>query len=99
LYLFASVKSHKIGQVRTIYKPCHSYSRANPVRPHHIREERKCLSKISFAIEARVFQNKWDEKAPRQPYEDIVRENANFEKYYQVRYIHLYLVLQIFCPR
>jgi hypothetical protein len=48
---------------------------------------------ISFARYSRVFQNKWDEKAPRQPYEEIVRENAEFENYYKVKYFNSYVLL------
>ncbi|PSN39124.1 tRNA (cytosine(34)-C(5))-methyltransferase [Blattella germanica] len=41
----------------------------------------------SFAQKRRARENKWDEKAPRKHYEDIVRENAEFEKYYKLQQI------------
>jgi hypothetical protein len=46
-----------------------------------------------------VFQNKWDEKPPRQSYEEIVKENAEFEKYYKVRHFILYVLLSMLHPR
>ncbi|KAJ9575324.1 hypothetical protein L9F63_025723 [Diploptera punctata] len=41
----------------------------------------------NFAQKRRAKENKWDEKAPRKHYEDIVRENAEFEKYYKLQKI------------
>lgn len=41
----------------------------------------------SFAQKRRAKENKWDEKAPRQSYEEIVRENAEFENYYKLQQI------------
>jgi hypothetical protein len=49
----------------------------------------------SFARYSHVFQNKWDEKAPRQSYQEIVRENADFEKYYRVNYFNSYELLML----
>ncbi|XP_021918254.1 tRNA (cytosine(34)-C(5))-methyltransferase isoform X2 [Zootermopsis nevadensis] len=34
-----------------------------------------------------IDKNKWDDKAPRRPYEEIVRENSEFEQYYKSQQI------------
>ncbi|GFG38232.1 hypothetical protein Cfor_12224 [Coptotermes formosanus] len=49
--------------------------------------QKRRAKEVRYYVLTPVFQNKWDEKAPRQPYEDIVRENANFEKYYKLQQI------------
>lgn len=41
----------------------------------------------NFAQKRRARENKWDEKAPRHHYEEIKRENAEFEQYYKLQQI------------
>lgn len=42
---------------------------------------------LNFAEKRRARENKWDANAPRREYQDIVRENADFEKYYKMQKI------------
>ncbi|CAG2066056.1 unnamed protein product [Timema podura] len=49
---------------------------------------KKSNEKKNFAQKRRDRDNKWDETAPRrEPYQGIVRENPDFDKYYKMQKI------------